>query len=168
MKPGFYLRTLEPKSSQRSECTKQAEKVHTNVVWEKADGNCLLQQEMSGDGAIHAKKDRNNAKSVLKITKKIRRAIQNKRRGMLTYGVVFLDDNVGPHTAARNRALPDQWHWELFDHPAYSPDLVPSDYHLFTYLKKWLGSQCFYNNEDLMEGVKTWQSSQAANFFDTN
>jgi polysaccharide deacetylase 2 family uncharacterized protein YibQ len=54
----------------------------------------------------------------------------------------------------------------LFDHPSYSPGLAPSDYHLFTYLKNWLGSQRFNNNE-LMEGFKTWLSLQAADFFDT-
>jgi hypothetical protein len=45
--------------------------------------------------------------------------------------------------------------------------LTPLNYHLFTYLKNWLGSQCFNNIEELMEGVKTWLSSQAADFFDT-
>jgi hypothetical protein len=53
----------------------------------------------------------------------------------------------------------------MSDHPPYSPDLAPSDYHLLTYLKNWLGSQSFNNNE-LMEGVKTWLSSQAADLFD--
>jgi hypothetical protein len=37
---------------------------------------------------------------------------------------------------------------------------------LFTYLKNWLGPQRFNNNK-LMESVKTWLSSQAADFFDT-
>jgi hypothetical protein len=55
----------------------------------------------------------------------------------------------------------------LFDHPFYSLGLALSDYHLFTYLKNWLQSQRLNNNEELMEGVKTWLSSQAANFFDT-
>jgi hypothetical protein len=48
-----------------------------------------------------------------------------------------------------------------------SPDLAPGDYNLFICLKNWLGSQRFNNNEELMEGVKTWLSSQAADFFDT-
>jgi hypothetical protein len=55
----------------------------------------------------------------------------------------------------------------LFDHPPYSPDLAPSDYHSFTYLKNRLESQRFSINEELMEGVKTWLSSMAADFFDT-
>jgi hypothetical protein len=56
---------------------------------------------------------------------------------------------------------------ELFDQPPYSPDLAPSDYHLLTYLSDWFGSQHFSNNEELMEGVKMWLSSQATDFFDT-
>jgi transposase len=87
-------------------------------------------------------------------------AIQYKRRGMLTSGVVLLHDNARPHTAARTRALLEHFNWELFDHPPHSPDLAPSDYHL----KNWLGSQHFTNNE-LMGGVKTWLSSMTA---DTN
>jgi transposase len=86
---------------------------------------------------------------------------------MLTPGVALLHDNARPHTAARTRALLEHFNWELFDHPPYSPDLAPSDHHLFTYLKNWQRSQRFNSNEELMEGVKTWLSSQAADFFDT-
>jgi histone-lysine N-methyltransferase SETMAR len=57
---------------------------------------------------------------------------------------------------------------ELYDHPPYSPDLALSDYCLFTFLKNWLGTQHFNIKEELMEGVKTWLSSQAADFFDTS
>jgi histone-lysine N-methyltransferase SETMAR len=62
-------------------------------------------------------------------------AVQKKRRGMLPSGVVFLHDNASPHTAACLRALLEHFNWELFDHTSYSPDLAPSEYHLFTYLK---------------------------------
>jgi transposase len=51
---------------------------------------------------------------------------------------VFLHQNVYPHTAARTLELLEYFNWELFDHPLYSPDLTPSDYLLFAYLKKWL------------------------------
>jgi hypothetical protein len=55
----------------------------------------------------------------------------------------------------------------LFDHLPYGPDLARSGYNLCTYLKNWLGSQRFNNNEELMESVKTWLSSEAADCFDT-
>jgi hypothetical protein len=37
--------------------------------------------------------------------KKLHRAIQNTRHGMLTFGVPLLHDNAHPHTAACTRAL---------------------------------------------------------------
>jgi histone-lysine N-methyltransferase SETMAR len=85
--------------------------------------------------------------------KELLRAIQNQRRG------VVLHDNARPPIAPRIRALLEHFNWELFDHPPYSPDLAPSDYYMLTYLKNWLGSQRF-NNNNFMEGVKTWLSSQ--------
>jgi len=56
--------------------------------------------------------------------KKLQRAIENKRRGMLTLGVVLLHDNASPHTAARTQALLQKFRWDFFDHPPYSPDLA--------------------------------------------
>jgi transposase len=91
------------------------------------------------------------------------------RRGILTSDAVLFHDNARPHTspAACTPALLEHFNWELSNHPPYSSDLAPSDYHLFTYVKNSLKSQRFNNNEELMEGVKTWLSSQAADFFDT-
>jgi transposase len=89
---------------------------------------------------------------------------------MLIAGVVLLHDNEYLHTSttAHTRALLEHFNWEgEFDHsPYYSPDLTPNYYHLFAYLKSWSRSQRFHN-EDLIESVKTWLSSQAAYFFDT-
>jgi hypothetical protein len=84
---------------------------------------------------------------------------------MLTSGEVFPHDNACPRTTSRTRALLEHFNWELFDHPLYGSDVAPCDHHLFAYLKNWMGSQRFNNNK-LMEGVKTWLSSQAADFFD--
>jgi hypothetical protein len=80
---------------------------------------------------------------------------------------VLLRDSARPHAATRHtRTLLEHLNWELSDHRPYSPDIIPSDCHLFTrtYLKNWLQSQRF-NSNDLMESVKTWLSSQAADFF---
>jgi hypothetical protein len=73
---------------------------------QKADGNCFLGQEMSTDGGIHVTRDHDNVRSVLRNTKKMRRAIQNIRRGMLTYGIVFLHDDARPHTSTAGRTRP--------------------------------------------------------------
>jgi hypothetical protein len=56
---------------------------------------------------------------------------------------------------------------KVFDHPPYSPDLAPSDYHLFMHLKQWLASQSFEDADRLKTGVTTWFKSLAADFYDT-
>jgi histone-lysine N-methyltransferase SETMAR len=89
-----------------------------------------------------------------------------ERRGMHTKGVVLLHDNARPHTAARTNALIKLFNWDIFDHPSYIPDLVPSDYYLFTKLKVWLGIQCFHKNDALVDGVNNWPHILAAPFFD--
>jgi hypothetical protein len=141
---------------------------YTLSACQKADGSCFLGQKRSADGGINATRDHGNVRSVLWNNKNFHRAIQS-RRGMLTSSVVFLHDIVRPHmnTAAHTwAALLEHLKWELFNHHPYSPDLTLSNYHLFTYLKNWLWSQLFNNNEELI-GVKTWLSSQAAGFFNT-
>jgi hypothetical protein len=70
-------------------------------------------------------------------------AIQNQRRGMLTYSILLLHDNARPYTFARTRLLPVHFNWVLFDHPPYSRDFAPSDYHLFTYQNKLIGGRLF-------------------------
>jgi len=86
---------------------------------------------------------------------------QNKRLEMLTNGVVLLHDNARPHTAPRTNALIRLFKWEIFYHAPYSPDLAPSDYHLFTKMKVWLATQRFHTNEELMmestTGCITWR-----------
>jgi histone-lysine N-methyltransferase SETMAR len=38
--------------------------------------------------------------------------------------------------------------WELPEHPPYSPDLAPSNFHLFGQLKNRLDGKCFADNEE--------------------
>ncbi|GBO05539.1 hypothetical protein AVEN_64989-1 [Araneus ventricosus] len=54
---------------------------------------------------------------------------------MLSQGIVLLHDNARHHSAGVTRNLIQQFSWEQFDHPPYSPDLAPSDYHLSLNLK---------------------------------
>lgn len=93
---------------------------------------------------------------------RLRRAIQNKRRGMLSAKVFFIHDNARPHASARTREELHRLKWEIFGHPPYSPDLAPSDFHLFPKLKEFLGGKQFGNDDELKEAVTTWLKSFAA------
>jgi hypothetical protein len=77
----------------------------------------------------------------LQKNKKLQKAIQNTRCGILASGVVLINDNSRVYTAVcRTQALLVH-NWELFGHPPYSPDLTLSYYHLFTYIKNSLQAQ---------------------------
>ncbi|KAJ4429714.1 hypothetical protein ANN_21918 [Periplaneta americana] len=108
-----------------------------------------------------------NADRYYETLRKLRRAILNKRRGMLTAGVVLLHDSARSHTARLTAPVLTEFGWELFDHPPYSPDLAPSDFHVFLHLKKFLFSgERFGNDEELKTSVTRWFHSQVAEFYD--
>jgi len=45
--------------------------------------------------------------------------------------VILLHDNAPSHTAKLVKEMFEAFGWEIFSHAAYSPDLAPSDYHLY-------------------------------------
>ena len=48
----------------------------------------------------------------------------------------------------------------------YSPDLAPSDFHLFLHLKKLLGGKRLDGDDDLKDTVQKWLTSKAAAFYE--
>ena len=98
--------------------------------------------------------------------KKLRHAIQNKRRAILSATILLLHDNTWPHSAAQTQDLITSFRWEQMDHPPYSPDLVPSDFHLFLHQNKSLGGKRFDDDNDLKDAVQKWLTSQAAAFYE--
>ncbi|GBN87413.1 hypothetical protein AVEN_207193-1 [Araneus ventricosus] len=50
------------------------------------------------------------------------------------------------HSAIVTQQLLEQHKWDVSDHPAYSPYLATSEFHLFSALKNWQGGQSFLKN----------------------
>ena len=57
----------------------------------------------------------------------LRTAIREKRRGKLSKGILLQQDNARVHTCRVAMDAVEGNGYELIPHPAYSPDLVPSD-----------------------------------------
>ena len=56
--------------------------------------------------------------------------------------------------------------FQCLDHPPYSPDLAPSDYHLFPGLKKkQLKGRHFSSDAEVIAAAETWLDGQHSNFF---
>lgn len=137
--------------------TISARKIMCTVFWDRK-GVLLVEFLPRGDTI--------NSTRYCETLKKLRRAIQNKRRGMLSKGILLLHDNARPHAANRTQELIASFGWEQLDHPPYSPDLAPSDYHMFLHLKKHLGGQRHDDDDGLKATVLQWLLSQAADFYD--
>jgi histone-lysine N-methyltransferase SETMAR len=57
------------------------------------------------------------------------------------------------------------WASTALDQPSYSPDLTPSDYHLFPGLKKQLKGRHFSSDAEVNAAAETGLDGQSSDFF---
>jgi len=79
-----------------------------------------------------------NAEYYSSLLVQLKDILKEKRHGKITKGVLFLQDNALAHQAQATQKKLAYLGFQCLDHPPYSPDLIPSDYHLFPGLKKQL------------------------------
>jgi len=71
-----------------------------------------------------------NAEYYLSLLVQLKDILKEKRRGKVTKGVLFLHDSAPAHRALATQKKLAYLGFHCLDHPTYSPDLAPSDYHL--------------------------------------
>lgn len=79
--------------------------------------------------------------------------------------VILLHDNAPSHTAKPVKDTLKSLGWEVLPHPPYSPDLAPSDYHLFTAMGHSLAMQTFNNFEEVGIWLNEWFAAKDKQFF---
>lgn len=79
--------------------------------------------------------------------------------------VILLHDNAPSHTAKQVTDTIEAFNWEILAHAAYSPDLAPSDYHLFASLGHALAEQHFDSYENVRKWLDNWFASKEELFF---
>ena len=87
------------------------------------------------------------------LRENLKPAIRQKRRGLLTTGVCLLHDNARPHTATGTVLTIEELRFECFPHPLYSPNLAPSDFHVFGPLKDALSRTQFRDDDEVKSAV---------------
>ncbi|EGI59173.1 Mariner Mos1 transposase [Acromyrmex echinatior] len=70
--------------------------------------------------------------------------------------VLYHHDNAPSHTFLKAMVKLDQLRFKLVAHPPYSPDLAPSDYYLFSNLKRWLQGRRFTSNEEVIAETEAY------------
>ena len=89
---------------------------------------------------------------------------KEKRGGKFAKGVLFLHDNAPVHRALATQKKLAYLDFQYLDHPSYSPDLAPSDYHLFPGLKKQLKDRHFSYHAEVIAAAETWLDGQPSKF----
>ena len=95
----------------------------------------------------------------------LRTAIREKRRGKLSKGVLLQQDSVRVHICKVAMDAVEQNRYELIPHPAYSPDLAPSDFFLFPNLKNDIRGLHFRSDEEVVMAVEEWLNEKDPDFF---
>jgi len=80
----------------------------------------------------------------------------------------LLQHNARPHTSAATRDAIQRLDFSVLPHPPYSPDLAPSDFHLFPKLKEHLKGQRFSCDEEVKSVVRKWFHKQNTIFLRTD
>jgi len=79
--------------------------------------------------------------------------------------IIFHQDIAPAHKSALAVGKLRDLHYELLEHPPYSPDLVPSDFYLFPKLKLFLAGQHFSSNQEAIAAVEGYFADRTKNHY---
>jgi len=136
--------------------SKSAEKVLASIFWDQ-DGILLIDYLPKGQAI--------NTVYYSSLLVKLKDTLKEKRRGKVTKWALFLHDNAPAHRALATQKKLVYLGLQGLDHPPYSPDLAPFDYHLFPGLKKHLKGRHFLSDVEVIAAAETWLDGQLCEFF---
>lgn len=79
--------------------------------------------------------------------------------------VYFLHDNARPHVAKMTRQKLLELGWSVLPHPPYSPDIAPTDYHLFLSLASFLEEKKFNDEDHLKRELENFFKQKPPEFY---
>jgi len=105
-----------------------------------------------------------NAEYYLSLLVQLKDILKEKRLGKITKVVLLLHDHSSAHQALETQKELAYLGFQCLDHPPYSPDLAPSDYHRFPGLRKQLKGRHFSSDAEFIVAAETWLDGQPIEF----
>ena len=81
------------------------------------------------------------------------------------HGVLMLHDKAHPHIAQRTVQALHELQYETLPYPPYSPDLSPTDYHIFRHLDHFLARKTFPDDRAVQHAVEDFFASLTPDIF---
>ena len=135
---------------------KSAGKVLTSIFWDQ-DGILLIDYLPKGQTT--------NTEYYSSLLVQLKDILKEKKPWKVTKSVLFFHDIAPTHRALATQKKLAYLGFEWLDHPPYSPDLAPLDYHLFPILKKQLKGRHFSSNAEVIAAAETWLNGRLSGFF---
>ena len=152
-------KTVNEPRPQKFKKQRSAGKVMLTVFWD-ARGVLLTHYTMKGQtlkGVHYAQ-----------LIRDLKEAIKKKRRGIWSCGVLLLHDNCKVHKCGDVGDALKECKIEELPHPAYSPDLAPSDYYLFPNLKNDKRGMQFGSDNELKVWTENWLENRPKDWYLAN
>ena len=98
---------------------------------------------------------------------RLERAIAEKRPKYATRpkAIIFRNNSARPHVAIPVKNYLENSGWEVLPHPPYSPDLAPSDYHLFWSMQNALTGIGFTSEQGFKNWLDSFLAAKPVQFF---
>lgn len=165
-----WIRQYDPESKQESmQWVEKGEKAPKKFKVEKSASKLMATIFWDSEGVLLIdylpKKTTMNAEYYAALLKKVREVIIEKRRGKVSRGILFLQDNAPVHTARIAKHALRETGFDEINHPPYSPDLAPSDFFLFKNLKSDLRGRRFEDDEHMKAAVEEHFEGKDKDYF---
>ena len=135
----------QPVPPKKSKCKNPLEKFSPTSIFGGQDG-ILRIDYLPNSQTI-------NAEYYLFLVVQLKDILKEKCHGKITKGVLLLHENALAHRALATQKKLAYQGFQRFDHSPYSPDLAPSDYHLFPGLKNQLKGRHFLSDAEVISAA---------------
>ena len=163
MRLGFIIMSqrIKLRSSVGRAWVPEAKEVQDTTICWQGDGHSILGCKRRYYVGLFTQEKYNNWSVLCKLVRPAENR-HEKRRGKLSKGVLLHQDKARVHTC---KVAVERNRYELIPHPAYSPDLAPSNFFLFPNLKKDIRGLHFRSDEEVLTAVEEWVNGKDPDFF---